>query len=126
GLQYIIMECIDGKPIDEYCDRNALKIEERLKLFQTICSAVHYAHQHFVVHRDIKPSNILVSAGSDGRPIAKLLDFGIAKVVDPAVDSTLTMAPAMTPDYASPEQLRRGAITTASDVYSLGVLRYGL
>ena len=126
GLQYIIMEYIEGLPIDEYCERKGLKLEERLKLFQTICSTVHFAHQHLVVHRDIKPGNILVTA--EGVP--KLLDFGIAKILDPAPDSALTpsptLLPAMTPQYASPEQLQGGIITTASDVYSLGVLLYEL
>jgi non-specific serine/threonine protein kinase/serine/threonine-protein kinase len=127
GLQYIIMEYIEGLPIDEYCERKGLKLEERLKLFQTICSAVHFAHQRLVLHRDIKPGNILVTA--EGQP--KLLDFGIAKILDPVLDSslnqaTLTLMRAMTPDYASPEQLQGGVITTSSDVYSLGVLLYEL
>jgi len=127
GLQYIIMEYIEGLPIDEYCERNALKVEERLKLFQSICSAVHFAHQRLVLHRDIKPGNILVTA--DGVP--KLLDFGIAKILNPLLDPslnpvTLTLMPAMTPEYASPEQLQGDVITTSSDVYSLGVLLYEL
>jgi serine/threonine protein kinase len=127
GLQYIIMEYIEGLPIDEYCERKGLKVEERLKLFQTICSAVHFAHQRLVLHRDIKPGNILVTA--EGLP--KLLDFGIAKILNPVLDSslnqpTLTLMPAMTPEYASPEQLLGGVITTSSDVYSLGVLLYEL
>jgi non-specific serine/threonine protein kinase/serine/threonine-protein kinase len=124
GLQYIIMEYVEGLPIDEYCERNGLKTPERLKLFQTICSTVYFAHQRLVVHRDIKPANILVTA--DGVP--KLLDFGIAKIVDPISDPshTPTLMPAMTPDYASPEQLQGEIITTSSDVYSLGVLLYQL
>jgi eukaryotic-like serine/threonine-protein kinase len=124
GLQYIIMEYVEGLPIDAYCERNGLKTAERLKLFQTICSTVYFAHQRLVVHRDIKPANILVTA--DGVP--KLLDFGIAKIVDPMPDAshTPTLMPAMTPDYASPEQLQGDIITTSSDVYSLGVLLYEL
>ncbi len=127
GLQYIIMEYVEGLPIDEYCERKGLKLEERLKLFQTICSAVHLAHQRLVLHRDIKPGNILVTA--EGVP--KLLDFGIGKILNPVFDSspkqaTLTLMPAMTPEYASPEQLQGGMITTSSDVYSLGVLLYEL
>ncbi|MGA3186710.1 MAG: protein kinase [Bryobacteraceae bacterium] len=127
GLQYIIMEYIEGLPIDEYCERNALKLADRLKLFQTICSAVHFAHQRLVLHRDIKPGNILVTA--EGLP--KLLDFGIGKFLNPVFDSslnhvTLTLMRAMTPEYASPEQLQGGVITTSSDVYSLGVLLYEL
>jgi non-specific serine/threonine protein kinase/serine/threonine-protein kinase len=127
GLHYIVMEYVEGVPIDEYCNRQSLNVDDRLKLFQSVCSAVHFAHQHLVVHRDIKPGNILVTA--EGVP--KLLDFGIAKFLDPAADSpqalaTRTLAPAMTPDYASPEQLSGGIITTASDIYSLGVLLYEL
>jgi serine/threonine protein kinase len=127
GLQYIIMEYIEGLPIDEYCERKGLRLAERLKLFQTICSAVHFAHQRLVLHRDIKPGNILVTA--EGQP--KLLDFGIGKILNPVFDSslnlpTLTLMRAMTPEYASPEQLQGGLITTAADVYSLGVLLYEL
>jgi hypothetical protein len=120
GLQYIIMEHIAGLPLYEYCERNALTVKQRLKLFQAICSAVHFAHQNLVVHRDIKPNNILVTP--EGVP--KLLDFGIAKMLN--ADATLTMAVAMTPDYASPEHLRGDNVTTATDVYSLGVLLYEL
>src|ERR1700733_631867 len=113
GLPYIIMEYIEGLPIDEYCERKGLKLAERLKLFQTICSAVHFAHQRLVLHRDIKPGNILVTA--EGLP--KLLDFGIGKILNPVFDSslnqaTLTLMRAMTPEYASPEQLQGGVITT--------------
>jgi non-specific serine/threonine protein kinase/serine/threonine-protein kinase len=121
------MEFIDGLPIAEYCDKNRLTIDERLKIFRTVCSAVHYAHQHLVIHRDIKPSNILIT--SDGIP--KLLDFGIAKILDPnllAENAAVTLAGlwVMTPEYASPEQLRGEAITTATDVYSLGLVLYEL
>jgi len=121
GLSYIVMEYVDGVPIDQYCrDR---PIAERLRLFREICAAVHYAHQNLVVHRDLKPANILVTA--EGEP--KLLDFGIAKILTPAMRTDgATIIPAMTPEYASPEQVRGGRISTMSDVYSLGVLLYEL
>jgi eukaryotic-like serine/threonine-protein kinase len=125
GLPYFVMEFIDGVPITEYCDRNRLSIEGRFRLFRSVCSAVHYAHQHLVVHRDIKPTNILVTR--QGTP--KLLDFGIAKMLSPdspAENSTVTGVWAMTPEYASPEQLQGQPITTATDVYSLGLILYEL
>jgi serine/threonine protein kinase len=125
GLPYFVMELIDGVPITEYCDRKRLSIEERFRLFRTVCSAVHYAHQHLVVHRDIKPTNILVTP--EGTP--KLLDFGIAKMLSPdspAENATVTGVWAMTPEYASPEQLRGEPITTATDIYSLGLILYEL
>jgi serine/threonine protein kinase len=117
------MEHIEGSRIDEYAECGKLTPAERLKLFQQVCSAVHYAHQRLVVHRDIKPSNILVT--SDGT--AKLLDFGIATILsaEPAL-ATLSAAQMLTPDYASPEQIRGEPVTTSSDVYSLGVLLYRL
>jgi serine/threonine protein kinase len=127
GLPYFVMEYIEGKRIDEYCDANGLSNLDRLKLFRQVCSAIHYAHQNLIIHRDIKPSNILIT--SDGTP--KLLDFGIAKLLDPAQsmhtnDHTATELRLMTPDYASPEQVKGEGITTVSDVYSLGVLLYEL
>jgi serine/threonine-protein kinase len=127
GLPYFVMDYIEGMAIDEYCDRNRLSVPERLELFRTVCAAVQYAHQNLVVHRDIKASNILVTA--DGTP--KLLDFGIAKLLKPAafaapVEFTATRIRPMTPSYASPEQIRGRHITTATDIYSLGVLLYKL
>jgi len=127
GYPYFVMELVEGQPIDEYCDACKLGTAARLELFQHVCSAVQYAHQRLVVHRDIKPANILITA--DGVP--KLLDFGIATILNPetaspAADPTITALRMMTPQFASPEQLRGGAITTATDVYSLGVVLYQL
>lgn len=126
-LPYLIMEFIDGIPITEYCDTKNLSIKGRLKLFITACEAVQYAHQNLVIHRDIKPGNILVN--QNGNP--KLLDFGVAKLLNDDLgrsDEALTK-PGMwhlTPEYASPEQISGSNITTASDIYSLGVLLYKL
>jgi serine/threonine-protein kinase len=125
GRPFFVMEHVDGRPIDQYCDDCKLPTRERLELFRSVCSAVHFAHQNLVVHRDLKPHNILVTP--DGIP--KLLDFGIAKLLDPNQEIfALTRADLrpMTPEYASPEQVRGEAITTASDVYALGVLLYVL
>ena len=127
GLPYFVMEYIEGLPIDEYCDQQQLATAARLELFRTVCAAVQHAHQNLVVHRDLKPGNILLTA--DGTP--KLLDFGIAKLLNPeltgeTMDVTMTGMKLMTPGYASPEQARGGTITTVSDVYSLGVVLYEL
>ncbi len=119
---YLVMERVIGVPITAYCENNTLNIVQRLQLFQKVCDAVAYAHRNLVVHRDIKPPNILVDA--DGNP--KLLDFGIAKLVENAPDDATITAQRMTPDYASPEQITGQGITTVSDVYALGVLLYEL
>ena len=122
GEPFLAMEYVDGETLTEYCDNHRLTIQERLRLFLKICSAVSYAHRNLVVHRDIKPSNILINR--DGEP--KLLDFGLAKAFDIDGSKTQTALRAFTPAYASPEQIRGGNITTASDVYSLGVVFYEL
>jgi serine/threonine-protein kinase len=126
GRPYLVMEHVEGLPVDVFCDRMRLSIPERLRLFTMIGRAVAYAHRNLVVHRDLKPSNIMVTA--DGR--VKLLDFGIAKLLHPALRGvaadTLPGRLAFTPEYASPEQLRGDALTTVSDVYALGVLLYEL
>jgi non-specific serine/threonine protein kinase/serine/threonine-protein kinase len=123
-LPYLVMEYVEGQPIDVYCEERQLSIEQRLQLFCTVCSVVQYAHQHLIIHRDIKPGNILVT--SDGVP--KLVDFGVAKLLDTSrtSDVTATALQFMTPQYASPEQVLGGAVTTATDVYSLGVVLYSL
>jgi eukaryotic-like serine/threonine-protein kinase len=127
GQAYFVMDFVDGKPIDVYCDDHQLSLKERLELFEKVASAVHYAHQNLIVHRDLKPGNILVT--EDGT--VKLLDFGIAKFLNPGmagytVPMTKTEVRVMTPEYASPEQVRGEAVTTASDVYQLGILLYEL
>ncbi len=125
GVPYLVMELIDGKPINDYCDEQQLDVRARLNLFLQVCAAVQFAHQRMVIHRDLKPSNILVTR--DGVP--KLLDFGISKILDPRAvpeqtDVTIATLGILTPQYASPEQLLGESVTTASDVYSLGVLLY--
>ncbi len=128
GLPYLVMEYVEGVPIDRFCDDNRLGMRSRIRLLHKVMLAVQAAHQNLVIHRDLKPSNILITP--DGLP--KLLDFGIAKLVtatndaDAAGDMTLLFGPAMTPNYASPEQILEGRATTVSDVYSLGVLAYEL
>jgi eukaryotic-like serine/threonine-protein kinase len=126
GLPYFVMELVNGQPINRWCDERNLNVSQRLELFRGVCSAVQYAHQRLVVHRDLKPGNILVTA--DGT--VKLLDFGIAKLLDTGskgdLPATITMIRLMTPEYASPEQVKGEAITTLTDVYSLGVVLYEL
>ena len=127
GRPYVVMEFIDGVPIDRHCEEHGLDLRERLEIFRKVCSAVHAAHRNLVIHRDLKPSNVLVT--SDGEP--KVLDFGIAKLLDPAsveqtVARTLTGMRWLTPEYAAPEQVRGEPLSTAADVYALGVLLYEL
>ncbi|HRH43961.1 MAG TPA: protein kinase [Pyrinomonadaceae bacterium] len=127
NLPYFVMEFIEGEPFFQFCDNQNLSLRSRLELFQEVCEAVDYAHQKKVIHRDLKPSNILIKR--DGTP--KLLDFGIAKVFDSnldytTVDPTATAMRMMTPEYASPEQIKGETVTPASDIYSLGVLLYEL
>ncbi|MEE8458298.1 MAG: serine/threonine-protein kinase, partial [Phycisphaerales bacterium] len=127
GVPYFVMEFVDGMSIDRYCDEYRMSTQDRLRIFRRVCSAVSYAHQKLIVHRDLKPSNILVTP--EGEP--KLLDFGIAKVLQPETDApgsdpTRTTQRVMTPEYASPEQIRGERVTTAGDVYSLGVVLFEL
>jgi len=129
GMPYVVMELVVGQPIDAWCDARQLSVRDRVQLFLQVCAAVSYAHQHLVVHRDLKPTNILVTA--DGS--VKLLDFGIAKLLEAEANTavaeanaTATTLRAMTLDYASPEQVSGAHVTTVSDVYSLGVVLYRL
>jgi len=120
GQQYLVMEFVDGKPLDVYCAENRLTVDQRLRLFLEVCAAVDYAHRSLIVHLDLKPSNILVT--QEGSP--KLLDFGTSKLL--SLDGRFTSTYSATPSYASPEHLRNEAVTTACDVYSLGVILYEL
>ena len=127
GLPYFVMDYVAGQPIDRYCDEGRLPVGDRLKLFSTVCAAVEYAHQHGVVHRDLKPSNILVN--QEG--VVKLLDFGIAKLLHTETDGATTLLTGdglriMTPEYASPEQVKGENVGVATDLYSLGVILYEL
>ncbi|MBI5282073.1 MAG: serine/threonine protein kinase [Candidatus Solibacter usitatus] len=127
GRPYFVMEYVDGVPITTYCEQRQLPAGERLQLFRHVCAAVQYAHQNLVVHRDLKPGNILVTAA--GEP--KLLDFGVAKLLRPETEdgdasATVTVLQAMTPQYASPEQVEGAPIATATDIYALGAILYEL
>ncbi|MBI4910929.1 MAG: serine/threonine protein kinase [Acidobacteria bacterium] len=124
GLPYFVMEHVSGKPVTAHCDEQRLPLRERLRLFLTVCGAVRYAHQNLVVHRDLKPQNILVTGGGE----VKLLDFGIAKILEQEPETSLTtpLLRLLTPDYASPEQVTGAAVTTAADIYSLGAVLYRL
>ena len=122
GLPYFVMEYVDGEPITQYAQARALPLGQRLALFEAVCAAVQFAHQRLVVHRDLKPGNILVT--KDG--VVKLLDFGIAKLVEADTGTALVTQQVMTPAYASPEQVRGEAVTTATDIYALGVVLYEL
>jgi serine/threonine protein kinase len=126
GLPYFVLEYVEGTTITRYCDQRNLNTMERLKIFRQVCAAVQFAHQNLIVHRDLKPSNIIVT--EDATP--KLLDFGIAKLFSSdwssSIDATATIGRVLTPEYASPEELRGLPVTTSSDVYSLGVVLYEL
>src|SRR5215831_715903 len=127
GLPYFVMEYIDGLQLLQYCNEHQTSVSDRLRLFRSVCAAVQHAHQNLIIHRDLKPSNILVTTAGE----VKLLDFGVAKVLNPeltdeALTQTRAAARVMTPEYASPEQVRGQHVTTATDIYSLGVILYEL
>jgi eukaryotic-like serine/threonine-protein kinase len=122
GDPYFVTEFVDGDPIDRYCDTRMLNLEARLRLFLQVCDAVDYAHRNLIVHRDLKPGNILVT--DEG--VVKLLDFGTASMIAGRTDVTLTRMRMLTPRYASPEQLHGERVSTATDIYSLGVILYEL
>ncbi len=123
GLPFFVMELVEGKPLNQFCNESNLSLDARLEIFRQICSAVEHAHQNLIIHRDLKPSNVIVT--NDGTP--KLLDFGIAKLLsDEDAETTATQAKIFTPEYASPEQILGKNVTTATDVYSLGVIFYEL
>ncbi len=125
GLPYLAMDYVEAAPITQFARERQLSVRDRLKVFREVCSAVTYAHQNLIVHRDLKPSNILITR--EGQ--VKLLDFGIAKLLEPDSEGytiTVTMLRIMTPEYASPEQVKGEAVTTVGDVYSLGVVLYEL
>src|SRR5690606_19179777 len=128
GRPYLAMEYVEGEPITAYADRRRLGVEARLALLERACEAVQHAHRRLVVHRDLKPSNVLVTEDEGGAPRVKLLDFGVAKLLAPdaAEAMTRTGGGALTPAYAAPEQRRGEAVTTAADVYALGVVLYEL
>ena len=130
GTPWFAMEYVEGEPIDRFCDTRRLTVADRIALFEQVCEGVQFAHGNLVVHRDLKPSNILVAggpAGAAGPAEPKLLDFGIAKLLDDGAEPlTGTATRLMTPDYAAPEQVRGTPVTTATDVYSLGVVLYEL
>ncbi len=124
GSPYLVMDFVDGLPVNKYCTENRLSVNERLKLFLQVCAAVIFAHQNLIIHRDIKPSNIFVTTGG----VPKLLDFGIAKLINPDLHQTLdrNTTQVMTPEYASPEQIMGQPVTTSTDIYSLGIVLYEL
>ena len=125
GVPFFAMERVEGEPLDAWCDHRALSLRDRLALFQDVCTAVQVAHQSLVVHCDLKPTNVLVEDG-EGRPRVKLLDFGLARLLDEAGARTRTGERALTPEYAAPEQIQGADLTTAVDIYALGVILYEL
>lgn len=124
GDPYFVMEFVDGIPITEYCRSHSLGVRQRLDLFLQICDAVEHAHRHLTVHRDLKPSNILVAQSQSAAGAVKLLDFGIAKLLEPDSTGNAETVALLTPEYTSPEQIRKEAITTSTDIFALGILLY--